>query len=394
MGLEVTLTGCIHFTGGVDDDEDPQVRSCLLAGILLHTTVSPAVLMARESRRAANIRDRANEEVLEAYGSNGRVKARISGPAATARLLALSPRVSREQYRPIADSLRSQLLAKKAQAGKAFHGDRLLHLLDALAATSDSGYRANMKKIGVKPVRSRVTTRTGQTADRTVFWVAGRPRLSLTRIRTASPEPVDPTPARAGGPSALEATPTDCSWYDSEIDYTYVGECATQQEIDDAAASMVAMDSDVESENDAVNTALSSASDGAMCDYGYHLDESLECVEDEDETSPLRLATNTEVSAWKSIVSAANPIETPDGSESISELPVMKGTPTPPCMGAGLAFTGLGFVYLEKAAKLYAIVFAPAPPAEGLGAALFAAAGACIAVVGAGIVLTDCLHEH
>lgn len=151
--------------------------------------------------------------------------------------------------RPLRDG-RPALMQRRAKMS------RLLIVLDALSADSEAEYHKIVARLGVTLKRSRARDEAGRAAVRTDYAVDGKTLVSRTTTMTVAQN----SEAPQGGPSAEVAAsnPAECEWTD-EDGYYWLGECASQQQIDDATAILAATNADF---NDVV---VDAANDISYC---------------------------------------------------------------------------------------------------------------------------------
>jgi hypothetical protein len=247
-----------------------------------------------------------------------------------------------------------------------------LQVVDALGASTRQEFHARIQKLPIVLRKTPAEDALGRPGIRTEYLLYGMVRATRfqpsgdqrsTEFRSEAPLSIletAPAALSSGGPSAVDDHPPlsleeDCEYSDDEYFY---GECATQQDIDDAVSAFVGMDSEAQGITNEVNQAVADNCNGPhpneMCWESTH-----------DDQQQFRLGG-------------------PSANESEGRTS---------CASKGYAFAGAGVGYIVAAAKLWGVIGAVNPPAAAVGAALGAFGVAFFAVVGLGVAFKDCMAD-
>lgn len=276
-----------------------------------------------------------------------------------------------------------------------------LQVIDALSAPSQAEYRRRMKLIPVKinsltktedgtgtvvnyTVRGVTKTRViespkrvGKANENTIF--ASDTRLELVAARS--------NPVRLGAP-------WDCEYTDDENNY-WSGTCATQQELDDAAATAVALQDDVDEITDEQDAewATVCANNPPLCEEPYDDDEdevSAPWISTSDLGSMVRLTPGAgEIGRFDISLASFQSFDTKGGLRCAANSTVLQqdGVAAFQCYSSGLAYGGAIANFGLRIWKVSRML-AAFPPAAGVG---FEIGGA---VIGAGAVVAAAMAVH
>jgi hypothetical protein len=332
--------------------------AAVLGAVMLDSTVAPTRALAAESReRAQTVTD-----TLEIFNARGTREFRFEGGYVTRRLVA-EVEAARMLNPAILDSLRRLLVQFGAKSKRGMASVQLsLLVIDALASSTAAEFHARVQRLPIVLRRTPAEDSQGRPGIRTEYLLYGLVRATRFHLlddrRSTEPRATgSPSILESDQPEPTESFPLsvaeDCEYNDGEYFY---GECATQQDIDDAASAFVAMDAEAQGITNEVNQAVSDNCNGPhpneMCWESTHHEQ----------------------------LSFGGPSsETQSGAS---------------CASKGYAFAGAGVGYIVAAAKLWGVIGAASPPAAAVGAALGAFGVAFFAVVGLGVAFKDCLAEQ
>jgi hypothetical protein len=290
---------------------------------------------------------RAQSELVRAVAFRKLSPERLDSVAKLKRelLLALSQPV---------DIRKPLLKGRPAMAPRKAKMQRLLVVLEAMSAGTEAEYHAIVSRLGVSMFRKTIRDGDERLAVHTDYALDGRIAVSRTTVI----EELDLPKRGAGGPAAEPASLNQCEYTDDDGQH-WSGDCATQQQIDDAIAVLAATSADMEDmEAD------------ARADVEYCQEVMDDCWATD---SPLTLAAEGDEDASDPTAAcASNPLEK-CYAQSVA---------------LGLSMTG----YFRQAFKLGALVTAIAPPAGAIFDTAFGLALIAGGAYLAGRALSDCLQ--
>lgn len=172
-------------------------------------------------------------------------------------------------------------------------------------------------------------------------------------------------------PVLTQISSTDCEYTDAD-NYYWSGECATQEDIDDAYATAVALDSD---------------SDGAQAEIDVDVDYCRKFLDSCYETEP-NFLTSERRSVPQPLWSASLPASSGHGPYAAEACSYFQD-----CTEQAVAAAAAVAAYGWKAYKLWGVISAVAPPINAIGDAIIGATTTLAAVVVAGSALKRCVYE-
>jgi hypothetical protein len=292
---------------------------------------------------------RGQSELAQAIAFRKLSPARLDSVAKLKRelLLALSQPV---------DIRKPLLKGRPAMAPRKAKMQRLLVVLEAMSAGTEAEYHAIVSRLGVSMSRKAIKDGDGRPVVHTDYSLDGRIAVSRTTVI----EELDLPKRGAGGPASEQVSVNQCEYTDDDGQH-WSGECASQQQIDDAFAVLAATSADMEDmEAD------------ARSDVEYCQEVMDDCWATD---SPLTLEV--------------------EGAEGANAEPTAAciSNPLERCyaqsVALGLSMTG----YFRQAFKLGALVTAIAPPAGAIFDTAFGLALIAGGAYLAGRALSDCLQD-
>jgi hypothetical protein len=308
-------------------------------------------------------------ETITLFGPNGQPSRIVRFPGGSMPL-ALSFRAVRPAQRDSLARLRNVILAevnrrrdldrplrygRPALMARRAKMARLLVVLEALSARSESEYHRIIAHLGVVVTRTSSHDSAGRAGVRTDYLLDGKAQVS--RFTSSSPASAQEVEATRGGPSADAASPSwvVCDWTDEDGMY-WSGECASQQQIDDAASLLAATNSDM---NDVV---IDAANDVSYCQQI--------------------------VGCWDS-----NDLATEGYRRGGPTADAAECWPFERCYSQALSLSLTMAGYFRQAYKLGALVTAIAPPAGAIADTAISLALVAGGAYLAGRALSDCLLQ-
>ncbi len=311
---------------------------------------------------------------MDFYKANGTLEQHIEGHDLSAKMLS-SVTEARGSEPSALDSL-SRVLEQHAQRPFA-NTERVLQIIDAIRAQTAAEFHQRVRNLpvtltmsltrdaqgrqGVEKVYTHVTGRklvvftvTNQTDELNPLTGLQDPSDGATENRTVEGE----LEVQNSTTEGAESSAYDCDYTDDESNY-WSGECATEQDIEDAT--IVALSMDAESE------AVVNQEDSEIASYCLSHNEDELCAAQEESGKSFAIGDMTGPNAF--------------GGGGLS------------CSAAGITFFGTAVNYGYRAWKLWRVINAIDPPAGALGDAVILGGIALAGVSAAGIVLHDCLAQ-
>ena len=367
----------------------------LLAILMLHSTIAPVALAAdsvREAKRAVPAKHRMS---LERFDAQGTVIPTADTSFDTPQFL----RSIRLMRSIPADSIK-QLRATLLNYAKATKSDpsslsMMLTIVDAITATSDDEFHLKIQSLPIQIVRHIRAKRDSVVGIEVEYRLRGvlkartfravETELKRGAAMLAPPEnAAENATIQLGGPS--DSFPTTraitCQYYTPDA-VLIEGECATQQEIDDALTTLIALDAEIAGAQATVATSSSE----------YCSSHAADCATWEQDDAASVGGPRAEAAAplYASLANYSfDSIDEALGAGHVTHLMVARG-----CASAvwgyvaSLGAFGVAAFALGHAATATAVA---APVAAVVGIALGGAVFAAAAVIGTGIAVYECQH--
>ena len=353
-----------------------------VAGALCNATFMPTLLIAETAHAAAKEKLRATQQQVWILNKKGETVQHIAGAdlaiPISAGVRAFGSQSSDEIEKTAARIRQFQ----KTHPQHAEIGSGILQVMDILKAPNKSAAHALAKKLSVVTRAMESRDANGRLGTRKEYVVKG-----IVRVVTfvANSEGASDASPASHGPSVY----TDC--YDDPSTSTGPGDCATQQEIDDAYSEIAVLDADVEDASDAVAVATEDychqiIPDQDYCGLGPSEVESSGGAEEArfalltHSTVTEQFASPTEISESVVVRADYQMVQRDNTSSSLS------------CSSQGFGFGAsvLGFV----GARVAVIIAISVGVLTGWGvvAAIIGLTASSMSLVGSSISLLECLH--
>ena len=383
-----------------------KLAGTLLSVVSLHSAVVPVMLEAVENRRAAYARTTS----IVFYSPDGRIKERYDG-ANPLIGVATSFAEARRVDPSILERARATIQKLSKLKGAGWNGMAMsLQIITALEAPTQEEFHAAMRELPITIVRSSMRDGFGRTGVMIEFLLNGERRASVTMVRSG--ESVEIAEAEAVEAGSEEAEAAEASgmpsftssreWcnYDEDPNsewYGEEGECATEQELEDAMLTMVASEYEIEMLQQEADEAYEEWLEDCLDYYEYE-----DCTSEEPVLAHVSEASPVLVEATESLILGE---ASPDAvSAALTEAPTNPAAESilaPPCtykkvvVGANVAFWGWAKIGVVMAAKAFVLapVAATGPVGWILAGAVVASLAANWMVADAAVGLQDCLNQ-
>ena len=376
-----------------------RIVGSFMAVCALYATIGPTIVLAAEVRAARGAYASSTTEAVTLFDKSGRADARFVGNGYSARLVAMT-RAARSIPPARWDSVHSALtrIVERPASPRTLKAHRAakeaLALLEALVSPDVGAFHEAVKKLPVTVTTWEGVDALGRPGIHTRFQhVSGRAMEMFRVINRHVPEveslpSIIATEAQKGDelsslqPSSLTLSKADfCEYTDDENVY-FSGDCATQQEIEDAAAYSVATEATAAEVDEEVNDHV------GACTWDEQRELYL-CVPWGGLSSMPSPGSSAAVPT--DVLADAASVNTP--ASAAMTIPAEARVPNS-CgdniiaYGSALAVTGFRFWKLKN------VFQAAAPPAAAITEAVFWTGIAIAAVAGTAIALHDCLDSN
>jgi hypothetical protein len=251
-----------------------QVRafSRVLALTLMVSHVTPVALLATAHPRG-NER-RGILESVDLYGRDGRIRKHYEGEALSSWVELVARELRKVDSADLAIARDAIAKFRGTSERRMTSLELLSGILEAYSATSDAEYRRRMDNLPVSVVR-RVDAKNerGEKGVSVEYWIQGelRARAFVASESGEWSAPSDSEEDARSAESGSTRRETSCEWTDPYDNAYYSGECATQQALDDAYVTAIALEADIYDLDSDVETACAPPENPEVCAISDHM---------------------------------------------------------------------------------------------------------------------------